>query len=813
MNFVSAAFTLCVFVGSFLLFMVQPMVGKILLPYLGGVPAVWTTCMLFFQFALLAGYIYAEKSVRYLGCQRQSILHLLLMTGAFTLLPLNIDTSGAGAAVNNPTGWLLARLAGSIGILFFMISANAPLLQRYYSETGQSDSADPYFLYAASNVGSLLALLSYPFVLEPLLRLSQQRLLWSALYALQTILVLICCILLWKGSVKSKVTETDQCGTTGEPGHDNLAIGESATKTVFEERSVSVTKTDRAPEITDVDDLFNNIVREQELATLKAQDHTRPTWKKALFWCLLGFVPCSAMLSVTTHMATDIASAPMLWVFPLALYLVSFVLVFARSGYWRGIKWERYMFPIVVLAMLFYHFRIVERTWLIIPLHLLAMFLICMYFHARLAKERPPVIQLNSYFVWMSVGGILGGIFNGLLAPLFFTTQSEYIVTLLTAACLSSFMAKSYYDPEYSMARRILVAATFMSLLVLPGWLEEVNLSKLLSESGMFMTFLSLFLIYAFNNFRKAAAPLLIVIALTAFMQNSADPRLVMVDRSFFGILRVTRLANDGKVVDPDLKIEGVKDIFYCLSHGTTLHGVERKVDNMRMSYPLAYYAREGPVGSVFRVGQINRAFKNIGVVGLGCGTLAWYGRAWQNFDFFEIDPKVVEIATNPEYFTFLSNSKARIRHIIGDARVSLQNVPDNFYDLLIIDAYSSDAVPVHLMTREAVELYRSKIKQDGMLLFHISNRFFKLSPVIKRICDEIGIACLRSYDEPSTYSTRYDWYDYDQLCRSDWIAAGNPKHLESLKLYAKWDEVELQPGYSLWTDDYANLLQVYMWR
>ena len=811
MNFVSAAFTLCVFVGSFLLFMVQPMVGKILLPYLGGVPAVWTICMLFFQFALLAGYVYAEKSVRYLGCQRQSILHLLLMTGAFTLLPLDINTSGAGAAVNSPTGWLIARLAGSIGILFFMISANAPLLQRYYSETGQNDSADPYFLYAASNVGSLLALLLYPFAFEPLLRLSQQRVLWSALYVVQTLLVLTCCMLLWNNSGKNKAGAVAANALNGAP------VGSAESEVIAagncESISCKANQIDCSSGAADIEAFIESLAKEQQQEELRAHDYTRPTWKTAFYWCLLGFVPCSAMLSVTTHMATDIASAPMLWVIPLALYLVSFIMVFARADYWRRIRWERYMFPMVVLAMMFYKFRIVERTWLTIPLHLLAMFLVCMYFHGRLAADRPAVAQLNSYFVWMSAGGILGGIFNGLLAPMMFSTQSEYILTLLAAACSCSFMATSYSDSEYTLARRIVVCALFMSFLLLPGWLKEENLSKLLSESGMFMTFMSLLLIYVFNSFRKAAAPLLIIIALTAFLQGSADPRLVLVDRSFFGILRVTRLANDGEVVDPDLKIEGVKDIFYCLSHGTTLHGVERKVDNMRMSYPLAYYAREGPVGSVFRVGQINRAFKNIGVVGLGCGTLAWYGRAWQTFDFFEIDPKVVEIATNPDYFTFLHNSKASIRHIIGDARVSLQNVPDNFYDLLIIDAYSSDAVPVHLMTLEAVELYRAKIKHDGLLLFHISSRFFKLSPVLKRICDELKIASLRSFDDPSTYSMRYDWYDFDQLCRSDWIAAGNPQHLESLKLYARWDEVAPASGYSLWTDDYANLLQVYLWR
>jgi len=735
--------------------MVQPMIGKILLPYLGGVPAVWTTCMLFFQVALLAGYVYAEKSIRYLGCQRQSILHLLLMTGAFMLLPLNIDTSGAITAATNPTGWLLARLAGSIGFLFFMIAANAPLLQRYYSETGQKDSTDPYFLYAASNVGSLLALLSYPFMFEPLLRLSQQRMLWSVLFIVQTILMLVCCILLWRDNAKKT---------------------------------------------------------EEKVEEFNSSNSASPAWKTSLYWCLLGFIPCSAMLSVTTHIATDIASAPLLWVFPLSLYLISFVLVFARSSYWRDVRWERYMFPAVILAMILYHFSITERAWLIIPLHLFAMFLICMYFHGLLAKDRPPVTQLNSYYVWMSMGGILGGVFNGLIAPLCFKTQVEYILTLLGSVILSSLLAKSQYDPEYSMAQRLLVVATFIFLLILPARMKTDNLTKLSSDSGLFMTFMALLLLYVFNNVRKTVGLILIVVSLIAYSQMSTSPRLIMVDRSFFGILRVTKLSSDGEVIDPDLKIEGVKDVFHCLSHGTTLHGIERRLDNMRMNYPLSYYSREGPVGSVFRVGQINRAFKNIGVVGLGCGTLAWYGRPWQHFDFFEIDPKIVEIAKNPDYFSFLQNSKASISHIIGDARVSLQNIPDQTYDLLVIDAYSSDAVPIHLMTLEAFKLYKAKIKPDGMMLFHISSRYFKLSPVIRRICDELGVACLRSYDEPSNYSIRYDWYDYDQISRSDWIAAGNPLHLETLKLYARWDEVASNHNYSLWTDDYANLLQVYMW-
>ena len=784
MNLVTVAFTVCIFVGSFLLFMIQPMVGKILLPYLGGVPAVWTTCMLFFQLALLTGYLYAEKSIRYLGCQRQSILHLLLLTGAFILLPLHIDTTGAELATARPTFWLLARLTSSIGFLFFMTAANAPLLQRYYSETGQSDSGDPYFLYAASNLGSLLALLAYPFLFEPLLRLSQQRMLWSGIFLVQTVLVMFCCIILWH----ARPTKEEKPATT--------------------ERQSRVTEAD----FDNVDDFVNRLTEEERQEKQRKLDPTRPTWKKALYWCLLGFVPCSAMLSVTTHIATDIASVPLLWVLPLSMYLISFIMVFARTDYWRAIRWERYLFPAILLALLFYHLRITDHIWFTIPVHLLVMFMLSIYFHGRLAEDRPPVLQLNSYFVWMSTGGILGGIFNGLLAPILFTTQLEYAFTLLVAACLCSYFSGSYYDLNYSIARRLLVAGVFMFLLFLPGWLKETNLSKLLDENGMFMTFMALATLYVFNNFRRSAWALLLCISLATLFQALADPKIVMIDRSFFGILRVTRLANDGEVVDPDLKVEGVKDIFYCLSHGTTLHGVERKIDDMRMSYPLSYYAREGPVGSVFRVGNINRNFKNIGVVGLGCGTLAWYGRPWQHFDFFEIDQKVVEIARNPEYFTFLKNSQASIRQIVGDARVSLQSVPDQSYDLLILDAYSSDAVPVHLMTLEAFKLYHAKVKPDGLLLFHISNRHFKLAPVIKRNCDELGLSCLRSFDEPARYSTRYDWYDYDQINRADWVAAGNPKHLAALKLYAKWDDMEASAGYSLWTDDYANLLQIYMW-
>ncbi len=755
-------YSLCIFLGSFLLFLIQPMVGKILLPCLGGVPAVWTTCMLFFQTALLAGYVYAEKSIRLLGCQRQSVIHLMLMVTGFLLLPVDIDTSGAEVAFNNPTFWLLSRLTGSIGFLFFIVSANAPLIQRYYSRAGQSDSADPYFLYSASNIGSLLALLAFPFAFEPLMTGTSLRYVWSTIYVIQTLLVFGCCLQFWQ---KDRGACDQPTGAAADPSEQQKLLSELA-----------------------------------------------PGIKDKLYWVLLGFLPCSAMLGVTTHIATDIASGPLLWIFPLSLYLISFILVFAKSPRWRDISWENYMFPAIVMALIMYGYRLAEPVWLAVPFSMLVMFLVCMCFHSRLAKERPATAHLNSYFVWMSVGGIAGGLFNGVFAPLAFSTQAEYAITLIVAGLLVSVFSKIINDKEFSYAKEAVVMVLFLIAIGFFIWLDR-RATLNFNQIGLFLAILVMAIIHLFYRFRKASgygfAAFLIIFVYT----TGADPNLILIDRSFFGILKVSRLATDGQVCDPDLKIAGVEDVFYVLRHGTTLHGVERKVD-VRPVFPLAYYSREGPVGNVFRAGLINRRFKSIGVVGLGCGTIAWYGRPWQHMDFFEIDPKVVEIAWNTRYFSYLSSSRASIKTIVGDARINLQLVPDETYDILVIDAYSSDSVPVHLMTLEAFELYQKKLKKNGVLLLHISNRYFKLAPVIKLICDQLGMKSIRFADDPKKYSMRYDWYDLYQVSKSDWVMASEDEEkLKMMNAYGDWKEIPRNDRYRLWTDDYANMLQVYNWR
>ncbi|MEW6709484.1 MAG: fused MFS/spermidine synthase [Candidatus Riflebacteria bacterium] len=750
-----AIYGLAIFVGSFLLFLIQPMVGKILLPALGGAPAVWTTCMLFFQAALLAGYLYAEKSIKKLGCEKQSVIHLLLMALGLLSLPLDIEFNGLDQAAITPVSWLFARLTGSIGFLFFIIAANAPLIQRWYSQTGQKDSEDPYFLYSASNAGSLLALLVYPFLFEPAFTLTTHKHIWSGLYLIQMLLVFLAAMYLWQGKDKK-----------------NSAI-----------------------------------IQEEKL------QNSFLSWKTRYIWVLWGFIPCSAMLGVTTHIATDIASGPMLWIFPLAIYLISFILVFAATPRFREIAWDRQMLPMAALISIMYFFKLNERAWFVIPLHLYFLFTVCMAFHGRLAINRPAPALLNSYYVWMSVGGILGGFFNGIVAPTFFNTQIEYLLTVIIAVLASTFSYAGNNDEDFPVAGEFLVFALIMLVLMTFAWFSEMSANTLMSLLGFVGTIAVMIVVHLFYRFRKAAGILFLIGNLLSMQHLHGNSRIVKIDRSFFGIHKITRLQTDGTTCDPDLKIAGVADIFYCLSHGTTLHGVERKVD-IRPLLPLSYYSREGPIGDVFRLGLLNRQAKNVGIVGLGCGTLAWYGRPWQNFDFYEIDPMVVNIASNPEYFTYLSRSKAKTRIIVGDARVKLRQAKPQQYDLLVLDAYSSDSVPVHLLTLEAFKLYLSKLKPHGILVLHISNRYFKLSPVISRIFAQLDMHSLERFDDPKNYSIKYDWYDEKQISKSFWVAGSkNKERLEMLKIFGDWQPMKISDAYSIWTDDYANLLQVYNWR
>ncbi len=778
-------FTVGIFAGSFMLFLIQPMVGKILLPLLGGAPAVWTTCMLFFQAALLAGYLYADKSIALLGCNRQSVLHLMLMIGSWLLLPVSIDTAGLETAHASPASWLLSRLTASIGLLFFLLAANAPLLQRYYSQSGQPDADKPYFLYAASNAGSLLALLAFPFILEPFMGAGDIRRLWSAGYILLTLILGACSFMIWKQTENYEPS-------TPSTGQGRLRNQKSQAEAHKPEK------------------LCGNA----SPSTGSGAGIMAPGWGDNLRWAFYGFLPCSAMLAVTTHITADIASAPLLWILPLAGYLLSFILAFARSSYWRQVCWQRYLFPVTLLCLLMYYYVLTERAWLSIGMHLLFMMLTGMFFHARLASNAPSARFLNRFYVWISAGGVAAGLFNGILAPMLFKTQFEYFLTMLAAALTVAFLADRQLSEGLTLRRETLVSMAFGLVFCLLTYYSRNGADDLFSIDTAKQLFFAIFLIHLYYRMPfTAGASLLLIFAMLQATGTPSETRVLHRERSFFGILKVSRLSTDGQTRDSDLKIAGVVDIFHRLHHGHTLHGVERRV-KVRERFPLSYYSREGPIGALFRTGLINRNCKNIGVVGLGAGTLAWYGRSWQSMDFFEIDPAMIRIARNPEFFSFLTDSQAAWRIIAGDARVKLHEIPDSSYDLLIIDAYSSGSVPMHLLTLQAFELYRSKIRPDGLIVFHVSNRYLKLEPIIRRICDQLGMNCLEAFYEPERDSIRYDWYDQDQMAGSHWVAASPRREkLDLLKNTGLWKPMPEYANYKLWTDDYASLLQVYNWR
>ncbi len=801
-----ALFTIGIFAGSFMLFLIQPIVGKILLPLLGGAPAVWTTCMLFFQAALLAGYLYADKSIALLGCNRQSVLHLMMMIGSWLLLPVSIDTAGLETAHASPANWLLSRLTASIGLLFFLLASNAPLLQRYYSQSGQPDAENPYFLYAASNAGSLLALLAFPFILEPFMGADSIRRLWSAGYILLTLILGACSFMIWK-QADNKDFATFEFENRDPLRHPGVCAPEGKSEDLRDCMQDSRLRGNGGP-------LTPSTGQDRLMNRKSGAGIMVPGWSDNLRWAFYGFLPCSAMLAATTHITADIASAPLLWLLPLAGYLLSFILAFARSPYWRQIRWQRYLFPVTLLCLLMYYYVLTERAWLSIGTHLLFMLLTGMFFHSRLAAGAPPARFLNRFYVWISAGGVAAGLFNGILAPLLFKTQFEYFLTMLAAALTVAFLSDRQLNEGLTLRRETLVSLAFGLVFCLLTYYSRNGADELFSIDTAKQLFFSIFLIHLYYRMPfTAGASLLLIFVMLQAAGTPSETRVLHRERSFFGILKVSKLSTDGETRDSDLKIAGVVDIFHRLHHGNTLHGVERRV-KVRERFPLSYYSREGPIGALFRTGLINRNCKNIGVVGLGAGTLAWYGRSWQSMDFFEIDPAMIRIARNPDFFSFLTDSQATWRIIAGDARVKLHEIPDNSYDLLIIDAYSSGSVPMHLLTLQAFELYRSKIRPDGLIVFHVSNRYLKLEPIIRRICDQLGMNCLEAFYEPERDSIRYDWYDQDQMAGSHWVAASPRREkLDLLKNTGLWKPMPEYANYKLWTDDYASLLQAYNWR
>jgi len=714
-------FALALFTSAALLFWVQPLVAKMLLPLLGGAPAVWNTCMVFFQALLLAGYAYALLLSQRLSLRNQAVLHAVLLLAAGLVLPFTISNRVLASlpTQSSPIGWLLMTLLVTVGPPFLLLSATAPLLQRWFSHSTHKAARDPYFLYAVSNAGSMLALLGFPFLLEPAFAIRTQSWIWAVGYAVLAVLVISCAILLnGRKAVTSHV-----------------------------------------------------VADEPVVIVLPAQRFE---------WVLFAFVPSSLMLGVTTFIATDVASVPLIWIIPLALYLLTFILAFGNKQFIK-LPWTSFLFPTALLALgAFVILSPPISVWVTISLHLLVFFLAALVSHQRLAQSRPPVSKLPEYFLWIAVGGVLGGIFNALLAPLLFSTPYEY-----PAAIILALLVRPVTDQEQktkSWMRMTFPTFIFILTFGLALTVSRISMPGKL-EAGIVLL-LPLLLCFAFAVRR----PFVFALSLAALMFASipylnAATQTLATERNFFGVWRVTTSPSEQ---------------FRRLYHGSTVHGVQLN-DPARKCEATSYYHKDGPLGQVFAVYNNKPSIKPVAATGLGAGTIGTYAAQGQEWDFYDIDPAIVRIASEPSYFTFLSDcTKASYHVILGDARLRLREAPSGKYGLLIMDAFSSDSVPAHLLTTEAMNLYLDKLASDGVLAFHISNRYLNLEPLLSGLSRRAGLVAFIRRDEERNVVGRYP---------SVWVVmARNDSALGTMATDDRWRRVQ---GDMVWTDDFSNILSL----
>ncbi len=665
-----------IFLSAFLLFQVQPLIAKLILPWFGGSAAVWTTCMLFFQVLLLAGYVYSHALTGIRQPSRQRLVHCVLLGICLLLLPIAPDASWKPTGGDDPMLRILGLLATSIGLPYFVLSTTGPLVQAWYARTHVG--AYPYRLFALSNFGSLLALLSYPLIVEPVLSAYWQAVAWSTGFAL---FALICAVLAWK--------------STG---------GVAASPTASAELAAPVPP---------------------------------PTAGLQVWWAALAGVASALLLAFTSHLSLNIAPIPFLWVLPLLLYLASFIVCFEAPRWYR----RDFYFPLLVAGLGGVCYTLIPghlhpKIVVLVPLYAVTLFCACMVCHGELARAKPHPRYLTSFYLQLALGGALGGLFVGLLAPHFFNDLYELPIGLAALGVVT--FAALYRDKKSILHRRFALPA------------QAVAASLVVAMTGT--------LAWGYGAF--------------------ADSRPASV-RNFYAVL---------KVEDSGSGENAVRE----LKHGTIQHG-SQFLDPSRRGWPTTYY---GPLSGVALAIKATNEARRVGVVGLGAGTLAVYGRAGDVMRFYEINPQVVDLAR--KQFSFLSDSKAAIEVELGDARLTLEREAPQQFNVLAVDAFSSDSIPVHLLTVEAFRAYVRHLKPGGILAIHVSNRYLDLLPVVSKA------AAALSLQVKQVYAT--DNYDVG-VFSSDWLLlarSADAFNSDELKENAK--VLEAQPDVRLWTDDFSDL-------
>ena len=658
-----------IFLSSFLLFLVQPLIARLILPWFGGSAAVWTTCMLFFQALLLAGYAYAHLLQKYASRRLEPLIHTALLVAALATLPIAPNEAWKPAGTEEPVTWILLLLGAAVGLPYFLLAANSPLLQAWFARARPGEN--PYRLFAVSNLGSLVALLGYPFLLEPNLGGAGQVGLWSWLFA---VFAVLCAAVAWLTPKAAPAVEQTSAG---------------------EERS---------------------------------------PW---FLWLALSATGSVLLLAVTNHLTQNVAAVPLLWLVPLTIYLATFIITFEGEGWYR----PQWLWPLLLVWLCVMGWLLVETDYQFdlpvqVGVFLPGLFLGCLFCHGELYRLRPAPRRLTAFYLAVSAGGALGGLLVAVVAPLAFSGYYELGIGLVVLGTLA--------------------ALRFASINFAARWL---SLAVLLGIAGC----------AAYDGFR--------------YQKN-----VIVATRSFYGVLRVKEFGRFGE-----------ESHLRRLVHGAIMHGEQYMHDKFRAQVT-TYYHEDSGIGAAIQ--SLGAAPARVGVIGLGTGTIAAYGRAGDLYRFYDIDSRVIQVALHE--FTYLRDSAARIELALGDARLTLEREPPRRFDVLAVDAFSSDAIPVHLITREALGTYLQHVKPGGIVAFHVSNRFLDLIPVVARLAREHGAHAVLVRDDD-------DEEEYSRKSRSDWVLVSRDPAALKREAIVKRGAVPAEDRADLrtWTDDYSNLIQI----
>ena len=718
-------YALASFASALLLFLLQPLVGRMVLPAFGGSPQVWTTSMLFFQAALLAGYGYTHLLTTYLRPSRQFRVHLLLALLPLLFLPIQLDVLPSGRGGLTPSFELLGAYVTGVAAPFVLVATSGPLVQRWFSYTDHTSARDPYFLFAAGNVGSFAGLVTYPLLLEPLLPVPSQSVVWSLGYLGVVVLIATCAFLTSRRMSPSframRQRETPDRGGDGP-----------------------------AP-----------CVRAKPALSAR----------RALWWVVLAFVPSSLMLGVTTHISTDIAAVPLLWVLPLGLYLLTFTIAFSRMGP-SALRGAKVLGPPVVLAALI----VDSRLFGMMPAILIQLVLVVLgglIGHGLLARDRPATSLLTRFYLLVAVGGALGGVVNGIVAPALFPMVLEHGLAAASVLLLYAIWQSATGEGGSKPRQLTIVGGLILAPIVLAiGYLFTRERLPLGFWPLVAILVLATALLVTPAARRGVVALAVAAVAVMPQLQLVTDAELVQ--RTFFGVHRVT-----------------IEDDRFTLWHGTTVHGVQDRSSEVDELRPLAYYAPGGPMGDLMRAHREG----HLGVIGLGTGGLSAYGQSGQAITFHEIDPAVIEIADT--WFTYLDRTRADVNLVVGDGRLTLQAI-DEPYDWLIADAFASDSIPMHLITVEAVEAYLDAVVEEGSVVLNISNRYLDLEPVLLGTSMELDIPALTKTG-----------FGVDTVMSTWVILSHDASKLDELRDQG-WRELEGEP--IVWTDQRSSLIRALRW-